>query len=106
MDSGLNKVISFILGLVVVVVFVAVLTGKINLKKPGFLSGKISPTVAPSPLPTSTTTSVSVQNGQNVQVNKYDVKSPGSIPSTGLPTIVLPILLSALAGGIFLRKKE
>lgn len=103
MDSGLNKVISFILGLVVVVVFVAVLTGRINLKKPGFLSGKTTPTTTPSP---TTISNVSLKNEPTIVVNKYNVKSPGSIPATGSPTIFLPILFSALGGGLFLRKKR
>ncbi|MFA6533300.1 MAG: hypothetical protein WCT22_04885 [Patescibacteria group bacterium] len=122
MDS-FNKVISFVLGLVVVLVFFAVVTGKINLKSKTSstpnLNTVISPTpvkkntggffsflkpVSPTPTPTSTQkplSSVTINNNEN---NTYKNTSPKSIPSTGLPTVFIPILFSGLAGGNFLRK--
>lgn len=100
MDS-FNKVISFVLGLVVVLVFVAVITGKLNLKKKTsptptskttsfFNFGRVSPTPTPTKKPSST-------------VNVYS-PTPKSIPATGLPTLFTPALLSGLIGGSFLRK--
>ncbi len=120
MDS-FNKVISFVLGLVVVLVFFAVVTGKINLKSKtsstantntvisptpvkkntgGFFSflKKVSPTPTPTQKPLS---SITISNAEN---NTYKNTSPKSIPSAGLPTIFIPILFSGLAGGSFLRK--
>ena len=120
MDS-FNKVISFVLGLVVVLVFFAVVTGKINLKSKtssvpdskivvsptpvkkntgGFFSflKKVSPTPTPTQKPLQ---SITVENIEN---NTYKNTSPKSIPSAGLPTIFIPILFSGVAGGNFLRK--
>ncbi len=122
MDS-FNKVISFVLGLVVVLVFFAVITGKLNLKgktspttttkSTGFFNfGKSSPTSTPTPTPTkisSVTLSTSTKEikGNNLyKQNDSTVKTsnPKSIPSTGLPTLFIPTLISGLLGGSFLRK--
>lgn len=126
MDS-FNKVISFVLGLVVVLVFFAVVTGKINLKgKTGIISkSTLTPTPIqknnegffsflkpknPSPTPTQKPSSITIGTNtsennvykQNDQVIQYS--NAKSIPSTGLPTLFVPILLSGLVGGNFLRK--
>ena len=117
MDS-FNKVISFILGLVVVLVFVAVITGKLNLKSKSsstsapkttsfFNFGRVSPTPTPTQKPSSTIKVETGVNGNNVykQYNQTSKTSTAkSIPSTGLPTLFIPALLSGLIGGSFLRK--
>jgi len=116
MDS-FNKVISFVLGLVVVLVFFAVVTGKINLKSKtssassltptpvqknsGGFFGFFKPNITPTPTPTFKPSPVTINTGSN---NVYKTSPPKSIPSTGLPTIFIPILLSGLAGGSLLRK--
>ena len=108
MDS-FNKIISFVLGLVVVLVFVAVITGKLNLKKKTsststpkttsfFNFGRASPTPTPTKKPSSTVT-IST-SGNNI----YKTPAPKSIPATGLPTLFIPMLLSGLLGSNFLRK--
>jgi len=94
--EDLNKVVSFILGLVVVVVFLAFISGKIKLGgKPGSTISKqsITPTPTTKIIPTAT-------------YNKYSQTTPApkTIPATGLPTIFLPILLSGAASGLYLRK--
>ncbi|MEK7633594.1 MAG: hypothetical protein AAB437_02005 [Patescibacteria group bacterium] len=105
MDS-FNKVISFVLGLVVVLVFFAVVTGKLNLTgKPSsttasktnsfFNFGKTSPTQTPTPTKKPPSIVIIDTNGNQI---------PKSIPSTGLPTLFIPTLLSGLIGGNFLRK--
>lgn len=98
MDS-FNKVFSFILGLVVVIVFFAVLTGKIKLP-----TGKKTSTVplfaktSPTPTPISKI-NIEQKTQKNYQVNNYQVSNTKTIPATGLPTIFLPSLLaSALIG--------
>jgi len=107
--DNLNKTISFVLGLVVVLVFLAVITGRLNLKgKLPVFSGKttsVSPTPSPSSQPTSQPTP---QPTAMVGYNNYKTtsgKTPGSIPATGSPTLLLPILLSGLSGGFFLKRK-
>lgn len=122
MDS-FNKVISFVLGLVVVVVFFAVITGKLKIGKfklPAI--GKATVTVTPSPSPTSIST-VTISNGSTGKTGSFNpnssnnyksynvvstvgknTSSASQIPSTGLPTIFIPSLLAGALGGNFLRK--
>jgi len=122
MDS-FNKVISFALGLVVVLVFFAVVTGKINLKsKTSTTASKsiLTPTPAqknsggffglfksatPTPTPTvKPISSIKVDTENNVYKQNTTTSGAKSIPSTGLPTLFIPMLISGLAGGSFLRK--
>jgi len=115
MDS-FNKVISFVLGLVVVIVFLAIVSGKIDIRKKisgigstnkststGFslFGARPTPTLTPTPTPKTTTAS-----GTGSTYNQYNGKTPKTIPATGSPTILLPLLFSALAGGSYLRKKS
>lgn len=123
MDS-FNKVISFVLGLVVVLVFLAVITGRINLKNKSASTSVLTPTPiqknsgglfgffnksTPTPTPTQkpstiTVTGISENNiyKQNNQTSKTSTAK--SIPATGLPTLFVPALLLGLVGGSFLRK--
>jgi glutamate dehydrogenase/leucine dehydrogenase len=117
MDS-FNKVISFVLGLVVVLVFLAVITGKINLKGKSssttssssfglFNFGRTTPTatLTPTQKPATLTVSGSGTNNLYKQNNQaVNTSAAKSIPSTGLPTLFIPALLSGLMGGSFLRK--
>ncbi|MFZ6035417.1 MAG: hypothetical protein ACOYUB_04735 [Patescibacteria group bacterium] len=106
MDS-FNKIISFVLGLVVVIVFFAVVTGRINFKGglPRLTKTSPTPTIAP-------TTTPSEGSGTKVVVNptgtlgryQQQSKSATQIPATGLPTLFIPSLLASAAGGVFLRK--
>lgn len=116
-----NKVISFVLGLVVVAIFLAVATGKINLKGKlfPFSSGaSSSKSVTPSPTKAPTTTSKLNQTSGTTQTTKggipvstntpnyhsySSVGNVSNIPSTG-PELLIPIAVSAFVGGSFLRK--
>ncbi len=107
MDS-FNRVISFVLGLVVVLVFFAVVTGR--LKLPGKLSTPFprgttpTPTKSVGPTPISTV-KINGQTGGSVLGNNYKTQTkPGAIPATGLPTLFIPSLLAGGMGGVFLRK--
>lgn len=124
MDS-FNKVVSFVLGLVVVLVFLSVVTGKLNLKGKSASTSVITPTPVQksndglfgffnkptptsTPIPTQKPLPISAINvGGNNVYNQYGPTSPSypkSIPSTGLPTLFIPTLLSGLVGGSFLRR--
>mgnify|MGYP007094564953 CR=1 FL=1 len=120
--DNFNKVLSFILGLVVVIVFFAVLTGRLSFKRGfPFVSIKatptakleISPTKAPTPTPvssvvvSSTTLSSAFSSKETSSYNRYQktTKTPSSIPSTGSPTLLLPFFISTLGLGFYLRKK-
>jgi len=111
MDSA-NRIISFVLGLVVVTVFLAVITGKFKLNSLAFLPFAAKTTITPTPTPTPKTTvisSVSVPSSkeENAIYQPYNQKTTNlkSIPNTGAPTILLPIAISSFLGGIFLKKK-
>ena len=123
--EGFNKAISFILGLVVVVVFVAVLTGRINLKNriPSFNAGIFSRTT-PTPTvlkPTGQQTTTVVLDNQNqtqsntdnqgnVNYHQYQTNNTTplnnkttSIPNTG-PELFFPIVFSGLSMGLIFKK--
>lgn len=112
--DNLNKTVSFVLGLVVVLVFLAIITGRLNLKNKLPTLGRKS-----SPTPTQKLVGQKVSNGstvlptltltgsQNSTYNQYQVvqgKIPDTIPSTGSPTILLSFLFSSLGGGLLLKK--
>ena len=119
--DNFNKVISFVLGLVVVLVFVAVISGKINLRgksttpsttaKTGTLFGfnlnkKTTPTPTSKPV-----SSITINDKTTTKANNYGSYSasgktttPTTIPSTGLPTIFVPLMLVGSLGGSFLSK--
>ena len=98
--EGLNKIVSFILGLVVVVVFFAVVTKRIDLKNIGKKSTTVATVISVTPTP-KMISSIKI----NPTNHPYSsTTSPSSIPSTGLPTIFIPTLLAGLFGGSKLRK--
>lgn len=102
--DNFNKIISFVLGLVVVIVFFAVITGRINFRK-GLPSLTSSPTTTVTP--TQTQTQTTSKSPSPTPTNYGSYKATGkttTIPATGLPTIFIPSLLAVAAGGAFLRK--
>ena len=106
--ENLNKVFSFVLGLVAVIVFLAIITGRIDLrKKTPFLSGNVTKSTVLSPTPTTPvkterTTYINYKN--NTAVNKTPVAT--AIPATGSPTVLIPALFTFLSGGLYLRIKK
>ena len=103
--DNLNKTISFVLGLVVVLVFFAVISGRINLKgKLPFISNTKSATVTPTPTKTTSTDQLVSEKGS--YKSNAMVKTPTSIPQTGSPTLLIPILISGLGGGLILRRTK
>jgi len=108
--EGFNKIISFVLGLVVVIVFFAVVTKKIDLKNLGKTNKNTTATTKSvvSPTPVS---SIKIDENPQVNINNSNsyktigkTTSPKSIPSTGLPTIFIPLLFSGVIGGSLLKK--
>lgn len=120
-----NKALSFILGLVVVAVFIVVASGKFNFKgltvpkagtatagtptpkptsKPWFSFNKptVAPTAKPTPKPTTTQNNTTYTNGG---VQSYSGSTvPTSIPNTGVPIVLFPIFGTSLITGIFMKK--
>ena len=112
MDS-LNKVISFILGLLVVVFLLAIIVGKIKI--PGVQKPTISitpnKTITPSPTKIITSTRPTLTTSpyhsyQSPTPQQKGASRATTIPSTGSPTVLLPSLISALFAGIYLRSRK
>jgi hypothetical protein len=113
--EGLNKLISLFLGLIVVVLFFAIVTGRINLKDKFFKLGGRQTKISPTTSPKLKITTIKVTSETSEQPHLYQEPSltptqkytkVTTIPSTGVPTIFLPIAFSSLLGGMFLRKKS
>lgn len=112
MDS-FNKIISFVLGLVVVIVFFAVVTGRINFKGglPRLTKATTTPTQPPTPSPsTQSGTKVVInptsgaQGRYQQQTQKTTTSSTKQIPATGLPALFIPSLLASAGAGAFLSR--
>lgn len=130
--ENINKVISFILGFIIVVVFLLILSGRFRLQNRIPFIGRKTPTVTPSKAPTPTRVqvrTVTVQpthapgaagsqqynggnggNGSGYVAYNNQGNSPlnnvNQIPNTGAPTLLLPFAVSAFAGGVFLKRKN
>lgn len=80
-----NKIISFILGFIVVVVFLAVITGKLNFRKQLTSSSKITvtTTLTPSKSPTPTSTQ------KNSSIFGFLQRKPTLTPTTAPKTTVV-----------------
>lgn len=126
--SGFNKITSFVLGLIVVLVFLLVFGSRINLsdKLLAFRSEKSVTTPTPTPTlsvtptpkkgffeslfgakstPTPTPTSASMASSQSAASPQGMTNTPKNIPSTG-PELLFPIAISAFGSGLYLRRKK
>lgn len=120
-----NKALSFILGLIVVAVFIIVASGKFNIKglnlAKSVSKAKITPTVTPTPAKKSattlnkTTTNITSKSTSNTQTTKqvdpnfhsYSGSTvPTSIPNTGVPIVMFPLLGSSLITGILIKRSQ
>ena len=98
--DNFNKILSFILGLVVVIVFLAIITKKVNIAKTLSFLKKPTTGVTTTPTPTKPLTQTVTISG----VNQSPVTNPKSIPATGAPTILIPLAISSFFAGKKLRK--
>lgn len=125
--DNFNKVISFVLGLIVVIVLLVIITGRLNIRE-RFLSlvGKSKPfaysTVSPTPTqreknlaqlntsitPTRIPTITDVIDRVTPTPTRTVTLVPKitTIPRTGAPTILLALAPIALAAGTILRKTK
>ena len=129
-----NKALSFILGLVVVAVFIIVASGKFSFpgiggsktksataqdlpqptSKPWFSFSKpaATPAIKPATTPTPTYKTITDTKGGaqeqgeiNTNYNSYSgSQTPSSIPNTGLPLILYPLFGGSLLTGVFIKK--
>ena len=110
--DNFNRVLSFIIGFIVIAVILVIIIGRLNLKERFASIGnsirrvtitpspRVSPTITPYP-----TQYVNNSNGTPVTGNgsngTYSGTTPNKIPSTGAPTLLIPLAM----GGIYLGKK-
>ena len=111
--QNFNKILSFILGLVVVVVFVAVLSGRLNLGLRDRLAGDTNTqkeTLTPTPKKedakkagqTSTAKPDTTSSSTKGEIRKASpVKE---IPATGAPIAAVVVAFPALAAGMYLAR--
>lgn len=129
-----NKALSFVLGLIVVAVFIVVASGKFNIKGISLPKANITTNITPKPTskpwfsffgqpqakatptpiikPTSIPKITVYSNGLAQQQNQGDPNyhpytgsnTPTSIPNTGIPVILFPLFGTSLITGIFMKK--
>lgn len=116
--EGLNRIIFLVLGLVAVIIFFAVLTGRINLKGklPLFSDGTAKETITPHPSPKpSNTPSTENKNDTGSSQNKpyransqtqtkTAVKPITVIPATGISEFFFSFIFVLLGVGLYLKK--
>lgn len=111
--DNFNKVFSFILGLIVVVVFLAVITNRLNLRdRIAGLRGKkqaektisVTPTEKPKPVSQLSKQTTKTLSGESKDFHSY--QKPNSIPATGVSPIIFFLAGMGLVGGNYLRKKD
>ncbi len=103
------------LGLIVVVVFLAIVSGRIDLRRrfPQLFSRtRIASGVTPTPTPmvesqqTNTYQTNTQENGLTKKTTQTNYYTPKTIPATGSPTILLPIIITGLGVGSYLRNRR
>lgn len=113
--DNINKIISFVLGLVVIAIFLVILSGRLQLKE-RFLAASRGESLTPTPTavqeseqanlsPTQSTTPAAVAKNTTPTPTR-SVDSVNTIPDTGAGTSLL--LFSFIGGGvgIVLRKSS
>ena len=105
--DNFNKILSFVLGLIVVFVFLLVVTGRFNLRKSSKnLTSKTKPTPTIITKQYLTPTLLPISFGRTTNNYKTLGKVPNAIPATGSPSVLLPLLFFSLSLGIYLKRKK
>lgn len=110
--GNLNKIVSLVIGLITVVVFFAVLTGRINLgTKLSRTNKSIAPTLTPTPKKALTSPKTPTPT-LAYKVNRYQAQGASSpaninnIPATGLPLPLIPAIFATLLAGVYFKGKK
>ena len=104
--DNFNKIISFILGLIVVIVFIVILARRGTFSGTAPIVKNVTPmvvaptainmavrTISPTPI-----TNVNYKTGERV------TGGVTTIPNTGAETMFFPLALTALGAGLFLKR--
>lgn len=110
--DGMNKVISLILGLIVVVVIVAIVAGRLNLTKRFLSSSKNGNASVLTPFPTTTPskgsptpTKTAAQRALPTAVSRTKGGvATNEIPKTGPSEVFMLSTLVLMGGGLILRR--
>ncbi|MEI6533557.1 MAG: hypothetical protein WCO06_07025 [Candidatus Roizmanbacteria bacterium] len=105
--DNFNKIISFILGLIVVIVFIVILARRGTFSGTGPIVKNVTPTVvAPTPIKIiAQTVSPTPIVNINYKTGERVTGSVTTIPNTGAETMLIPLVISALGAGFFLKRK-
>ncbi len=111
--DGINKIISFVLGLIVVAIFLVIISGRLQLGKKFFTASRGSattstpkqntPTVAPSVKVTAKPTGRTIAQNKTLSPTKT-VGNVKTIPNTGPDSLMTMLMVSAVVAGIGLWK--
>lgn len=110
--DNVNKIISFVLGLIVVIIVLLLVTGRLGVFKGGQFFAARGSTTTPTPTKSATVTNKNVKVtptprrlAQNiVSVTPAQSGEIKTIPSTGTPTGILFLSGVVFVGGLYLRK--
>lgn len=132
--SGVSRFISFVIGLIVLILLFILIANRFNADKRTATAVGVTPTVTPTkapenkggfdlfglfrrntptPSPTPTLTfaqqmdsTVGNVNGSNTyNQGQPGQQNPNQIPKTGAPSLLLPLASAGLALGLWLRKR-
>src|SRR3989338_8014488 len=98
--ESFNKVLYFILGLVVVLVFIIVFTGRLNLGK------TFRPLAGTTATPTPTVQMNQQAGNQQMTSKGGTVTKVQTIPATGSPAHILFLAVPTFLSGFYLRKRK
>lgn len=110
--ENFNKIISFILGLVVVIVFLIIISGRWNIKqlfrvsRGNTPSQVVTPTTKPANVDATATPATTKAPTRTPTPSRRPMQAVNNIPNTGADVLILPLLLAGLAGGLSLSKKS
>lgn len=106
----MNKIISFVLGLIVVIVFLLIVTGRFKIFNSRWLNISRGNTASPTPTKVAETGTPSPTVVNTTPAQKSPTPTPTqpikSIPSTGSSTYVFVTAFILLLGGVFITSKS
>lgn len=111
--DNFNRIVSFVLGLIVVIVFLIIINRRFNFTGKLFTgrtaSATVTPTITPTPTGNPVVYNTQPNTNRNTGTTTYNnqpvTTRPQTIPSTGAETALLPAALSSLFAGIYLKGK-
>ncbi len=125
--EAFNRILSLFVGLFIMILVIFFVVKRFNLQKTFPILGAKSPTLTPTRVVSQAKNTVTVDQtaesikekfnktttytgapytGETKPTKDNKTQPATSIPETGVPTAVLPLALSGLFGGLYLRRKS